>query len=84
MIQHTHGSTGICGIVYLDRDYWGPEWNDRVLIGNPVTSRVNHDKVDFAGSTPNAIEQADFITSDDPWFRPVDLCLGEDRALYVA
>lgn len=84
MIQHTHGSTGICGITYLDRDVWGPKWNDRVLIGNPVTSRVNHDRIQFAGSTPVAVEQPDFVTSDDPWFRPVDLCLGGDGALYIA
>ena len=31
-----------------------------------------------------AIEQPDFVTSDDPWFRPVDLCHGDDGALYVA
>ena len=39
MIEHTHGSTGICGIVYLDGDFWGTDWNDQVLIGNPVNSR---------------------------------------------
>ena len=84
MIEHTHGSTGICGITYLDRGVWGTEWNDHMLIGNPVTSRVNHDRIEFSGSTPKAKEEADFITSKDPWFRPVDLCLGGDGALYVA
>jgi len=84
MIEHTHGSTGICGIAYLDRDWWGPDWNDHLLIGNPVTSRINHDRIEFRGSTPVALEQRDFVTSDDLWFRPVDLCMGNDRALYVA
>ncbi len=84
MCQHTHGSTGICGIVYLDGGVWGPEWDDHLLVGNCVTSRVNHDHVTFTGSTPKANEQPDFITSDDPWFRPVDLQLGPDSALYVA
>jgi len=84
MIEHTHGSTGICGIVYIDRDVWGNAWNDTVLIGNPVNSRVNRDSVQFVGSTPTAIEEKDFIESDDPWFRPVDLCLGPDGALYIA
>ena len=84
MIRHTHGSTGICGIVYLDNDVWGPEWNDRTLIGNVVTSRVNRDRITFAGSTPTAVEEPDFISSEDPWFRPVDLQLGPDGALYVA
>ncbi len=84
MIQHTHSSTGICGIVYLDNDVWGREWNDRTLIGNVVTSRVNHDRITTTGSTPRAHEEADFITSTDPWFRPVDLRLGPEGALYIA
>ncbi len=84
MCEHSHGSTGICGIVYLDGGVWGPEWDDHMFVGNCVTSRVNHDKVTFTGSTPKANEQPDFITSDDPWFRPVDLQLGPDNALYIA
>jgi putative heme-binding domain-containing protein len=84
MITHSHGSTGIAGIVYLDRNRWGTDWNDFILIGNPVTSRINRDKITFAGSTPQAVEKPDFLVSEDPWFRPVDLCLGGDGALYVA
>lgn len=84
MCEHTHGSTGICGIVYLDGGVWGPEWDDHMLVGNPVTSKVNHDLVTFTGSTPKANERPDFIASDDPWFRPVDLQLGPDNALYIA
>ncbi|MCB1275935.1 c-type cytochrome, partial [Prosthecobacter sp.] len=84
MCEHSHGSTGICGIVYIDGGVWGPEWDDHTFVGNVVTSRVNHDKVTFTGSTPKANEQPDFITSDDLWFRPVDLQLGPDNALYIA
>jgi putative heme-binding domain-containing protein len=84
MCEHSHGSTGICGVVYLDGAVWGAEWDDHMLVGNCVTSRVNHDEVTFIGSTPKANEQPDFITSDDPWFRPVDLQLGPDNALYIA
>ena len=84
MCQHTHGSTGICGIVYIDGGIWGPEWDDHLFLGNVVTSKINHDHVTFTGSTPKANEQPDFLTSDDPWFRPVDLQLGPDHALYIA
>jgi putative heme-binding domain-containing protein len=84
MCQHTHGSTGICGIVYIDGGVWGPEWDDHLFLGNVVTSKINHDHVTFSGSTPKANEQPDFLTSDDPWFRPVDLTLGPDNALYIA
>ncbi|MES2708943.1 MAG: PVC-type heme-binding CxxCH protein [Verrucomicrobiota bacterium] len=84
MIHHTHSGTGICGITYLDSGVWGPEWADRMFIGNVVTSRVNTDSISFTGTMPRAKEEADFIISDDPWFRPVDLQMGPDGALYVA
>jgi putative heme-binding domain-containing protein len=84
MITHTHGSTGICGIAWLDDGGWGAGWNDRVFIGNVVTSRVNLDRIEWRGSTPVAVEEPDFIVSEDPWFRPVDLQFGPDGALYVA
>ena len=84
MCQHSHGSTGLCGIVYIDDGVWGPEWDDHILVGNCVTSRINRDQVTFTGTTPRANEQADFLISGDPWFRPVDLHLGPDHALYVA
>ncbi|WP_193213795.1 PVC-type heme-binding CxxCH protein [Luteolibacter marinus] len=84
MMHHTHASTGICGITYLDRGTWGESWQDRILIGNVVTSRINLDRVSFTGSTPAAAEEPDFLVSEDPWFRPVDLRIGPDRALYVA
>ncbi|MDB6118764.1 MAG: rane-bound dehydrogenase domain protein [Verrucomicrobiaceae bacterium] len=84
MCKHSHGSTGLCGVLYIDGGVWGPEWDDHMILGNCVTSKVNHDKITFNGSTPTANEGADFITSDDPWFRAVDLQLGPDSALYVA
>jgi putative heme-binding domain-containing protein len=84
MCEHAHGSTGIAGIVYFDGGVWGPDWQDHMLVGNPVTSKVNRDHITFTGSTPKAVEQPDFITSVDPWFRPVDLQLGPDSALYIA
>ncbi len=84
MIEHTHGSTGICGIAIVDGGTWGRDWDDHVFIGNVVTSRVNLDRIEWRGTTPVAIEQPDFVISDDPWFRPVDLTIGPDGALYVA
>ncbi|MDX1963695.1 MAG: c-type cytochrome [Pirellulales bacterium] len=83
-INHSHNSTGICGITYLDSLAWPDEYQDNILIGNVVTSRINRDKITFTGSSPSGAEQADFVSTDDPWFRPVDLQLGPDGALYVA
>lgn len=83
MIKHNHGSTGIGGVVYYAADHFPPEYRDTVFIGNPVTGRVNHDRLEPHGSSYQAIEQPDFISCDDPWFRPVHLKLGPDGALYI-
>ena len=84
MIGHDHGSTGIGGIAYYAADHFPEAYRDTIFIGNVVTSRINHDKLTWNGSTPKAVEQPDFVVSDDPWFRPVDIELGPDGALYVA
>lgn len=84
MIKHDHGSTGIGGIAYYAAKHFPPEYRDTLFIGNPVTGRVNHDKLTAHGSTCEAIEQPDFVTCDDPWFRPVNIQVGPDGALYIA
>ncbi|HUY92228.1 MAG TPA: HEAT repeat domain-containing protein [Pirellulales bacterium] len=83
MIGHNHGSTGIAGVVYYAADHFPPEYRDTVFIGNPVTGKVNHDRLEAHGSSYNAIEQPDFVRCDDPWFRPVDLKLAPDGSLYI-
>ena len=84
MVNHDHGSTGIGGIAYYTSDQFPKEYQDRVFVGNVVTNRINQDKVEWRGATPKGIEQPDFVWSEDNWFRPVDLELGPDGALYVA
>ena len=84
MISHNHGSTGIAGVVYYTADHFPNDYSDTIFIGNPVTGRINHDKLEAHGSTYRAVEQPDFLRCDDPWFRPVDIKLGPDGALYVA
>jgi putative membrane-bound dehydrogenase-like protein len=84
MVQHDHGSTAIAGVVWYAADQFPAPYSGSVFIGNVVTNRINHDRVECHGSSPRGVEQPDFLRSDDPWFRPVDLKLGPDGALYVA
>ncbi|HEY0551622.1 MAG TPA: hypothetical protein VGF13_18605, partial [Verrucomicrobiae bacterium] len=83
-IQHSHGSTAICGIQVLDDPSWPEEFQGNLIIGNVMTSRINRDRVEWRGSTSVGHEAPDFLTVTDPWFRPVDLQLGPDGALWVA
>ena len=84
MIEHAHGSTAICGPVHYSDSLWPEEYRDNIFICNPMTSRLNRDRLSEQGSTKIAHELPDFLTADDPWFRPVDIQLGPDGALYVA
>ena len=54
------------------------------FVGNVVTCRINRDFLNEHGSTRITREAPDFLICDDPWFRPVDLHLGPDGAMYVA
>jgi putative heme-binding domain-containing protein len=84
MIDHDHGSTGICGPAYYSANYFPADFRDNIFLCNPVTGRVHRDKLIGYGSTLIADTQPDFITCEDPWFRPVDMTVGPDGALYIA
>jgi putative heme-binding domain-containing protein len=79
-----HGSTAIAGIAHYSADAFPAEYRDNLFNGNPVTRRINRVRLEWRGSTPNAARQPDFLTSDDPAFRPVQVKLGPDGALWVA
>jgi putative heme-binding domain-containing protein len=76
-------STAIAGITYYDADHFPAQYRGQVFIGDVVTCRVNEFRLKWNGSSPWATKH-DFLTSDDRWFRPVDIKLGPDGALYIA
>src|SRR5262245_37414540 len=82
--RHDHGSTGLCGLVWYDADQFPKDYLGCMFVGNVVTNRINFDKIEWKGATPVAKELPDFLVSKDRWFRPVDIKLGPDGALYVA
>ena len=84
LIEHSHGSTSISGIAYYAADQFPREYRDSVYMGNSVTGRVNRDKITARGSSLVGRERPDFVTCDDRWFRPIEIKLGPDGALYIA
>jgi len=84
MMNHSHGSTAIGGIVFYADDKFPAEFQNNCFIGNVMTCRINRDKLEEHGSTRIAKEATDFLKADDPWFRPVDQQLGPDGCIYVA
>ncbi|MBN9521610.1 c-type cytochrome [bacterium] len=80
---HDHNSTGLCGLNWYEANQFPERFRGCMFVGNVVTSRINFDKIEWRGATPVAKELPDFLVSKDPWFRPVDIKLGPDGALYV-
>lgn len=84
IMEHGHGSTAIAGAAIYDGDRFPKPYRGSLYVGNVMTSRVHRDSLVWHGSSLEAHEEEDFLVCDDPWFRPVDLQIGPDGALYIA
>jgi putative heme-binding domain-containing protein len=83
MVRNYRGSTAIAGVVYYAADHFPPAYQGSAFVGDVMTNQIVHFKLSWTGTTPHAT-QAVLLQSKDQWFRPVDLKLGPDGALYVA
>jgi putative heme-binding domain-containing protein len=77
-------ATALCGIAYYGDTKFPKEFQGNFFIGDAVSSRVHRYTWENKGSSPVGKSEIDFIKSADPWFRPVNIKLGPDGALYVA
>jgi putative heme-binding domain-containing protein len=84
MMDHLHGSTAISGAAVVPAGIFPAAFQGDLFCGNVMTCRINRNRVEYQGATAKAYEMPDLLTSDDPWFRPVDLQFGPDGCLYIA
>lgn len=84
MMEHLHGSTAIAGVEIISGEQFPPEYQGNFFSGNVMTCRLNRNSPVYHGSTIVVKEESDFLSTTDPWFRPVDVRLGPDGSLYVA
>lgn len=84
MMDHDHGPTAIAGAALNDHGHFPPEYRNSFFNGNVRTGKIFRDSLAWYGTTPQAVHKGTFLTSDDPWFRPVAMTFGPDGALYVA
>ncbi|MFT7364863.1 MAG: hypothetical protein ACI9UV_003078, partial [Algoriphagus sp.] len=81
------GGTGISGLAFADdlEGSFPEEWKDVGFIANPITSSINAVRiVRNSDGTVTAEHLPDFLTSEDDWFRPVNMEFGPDGSLYIA
>ena len=77
-------ATALAGIAYYADLLFPEKYQHNFYIGDAVASRVYRNSFTFKGSTPVGKLEEEFVLSADPWFRPVDVKLGPDGALYIA
>ncbi len=83
-----HLTSGCSASPYRD-ELFGPAFATSVFIGEPVHNVVHRevltpDGATFTSRRADDEKDREFLTSTDPWFRPVYLKTGPDGALYVA
>ncbi|MEM7313201.1 MAG: c-type cytochrome, partial [Planctomycetota bacterium] len=83
MLRDFDGSTGIAGVVIYEADYFPQKHHGNAFVCDVVLNQVYEFQMEWNGSSPLATQQP-FISCEDPWFRPVDIKLGPDGALYIA
>lgn len=81
--------TSACGVTaYSGGDFPLP-YNDNVFfVAEPVSNIVHADKLkddgaSFSASRMGGEEKKEFLASTDAWFRPVNMYVGPDGALYL-
>jgi len=78
------GGTGLSGLALLES---GPRLEQEaaltMLVANPITTKINAIAMRRAGDDWNLEQLADFVSCDDPYFRPVAMTQGPDGCLYI-
>jgi putative membrane-bound dehydrogenase-like protein len=83
---HAGQFTAACGVLATNSRHLPQSDNGHVLVCEPTGSLVHHRALKrVAGRTvpSDAMPAHEFIASRDPWFRPVNLKLGPDDAVYI-
>ncbi len=77
-------ATALAGISYYADTHFPAEYQQNFFVGDVVRCRIYRYSQFNKGATPVGKKEPDFMLSEDPWFRPVDVKLGPDGALYIA
>lgn len=78
--------SGSCGITYYGGGALGEDFDNTVWVADVVLNLIHVDKIKKKGATFSASRMADkreFLASTDRSFRPVNMSVGPDGAIYV-
>ena len=77
------GGTGLSGLALSDAGVWPMGYDGVMYVANPITSKVNAIRQHREGSGYRLEKLDDFVSCDDPFFRPIAMTMGPDGCLYV-
>ncbi|MCF2492352.1 PVC-type heme-binding CxxCH protein [Dyadobacter chenhuakuii] len=78
--------TSACGITSYQGGLFPAPFDSVTLVAEPVSNIVHADIIRDKGASFTAsrlYKDKEFLASTDPWFRPVNMYIGPDGALYV-
>jgi putative membrane-bound dehydrogenase-like protein len=78
--------TSACSPIVYTADLFSKEFYNNTFICDPANNLIHRDRLVPQGATfiaERADANGEFLASTDNWFRPVNLMLGPDGALYV-
>ena len=78
--------TSACGITSYQGSAFPPPYDSACFVAEPVSNLVHVDKLRDTGATfvaSRILAKKEFLASTDSWFRPVNMYVGPDGALYV-
>ncbi len=77
------GHAHVGGMIYLG-DNWPDEYRNSIFMCNMHGNRINRDLLVRQGNSYVGKHAADFLRSDNLWFRGITLDYGPDGAVYLA
>lgn len=83
---HAHQFTAACGVLWFRGSGLGPQYSGNIFVCDPTGNLVHREIAEPLGVTFRsrpAYDDREFLASTDEWFRPVNLEVGPDGALYV-
>lgn len=84
-IDFIGGFTAASGCAIYDGGAWPREYDGAHFVAEPTVNLVHEDRLAPAGSSFVATKSrdAEFLASEDLWFRPVHMRVGPEGAMYV-
>jgi putative membrane-bound dehydrogenase-like protein len=87
-IDHVGDFTAAAGCVVYDGGTWPGEYNGDYFTTEPTINIIHHSRLKAAGVSYTGFklpgrEDTEFIRSKDMWWRPIEVRVGPDGAVYV-